>query len=158
MATDYGHVMVDTRGDREDPLVGFHFSVEIGDITGYFTECSGLGSETEIVEHKVVNKDGVEVVMKVPGRLKWEDIVLKRGITSNMDMWVWRKMVEDGDIKGARRNGTITMYNQMLTAVAQWDFELGWPSKCTGPQPKADGSEIGLEELTITHEFIHRKS
>ena len=30
--------------DREDPLIGFHFGVDIqnGKITGYFTECSGL--------------------------------------------------------------------------------------------------------------------
>jgi hypothetical protein len=30
---------------HEDPLVGFHFSVDIqGAVSGYFTECSGLGS------------------------------------------------------------------------------------------------------------------
>ena len=154
MAEDYGHVKVDLQ--REDPLIGFHFAVEIGELTGYFTECSGLGSETEIVEHKVVDKNGVEAVMKVPGRLKWEDITLKRGITSDMQMWTWRKLVEDGNIKEARRNGTITMFNQMLEPVAMWHFENGWPSKCTGPQPKADGNEIGVEELTITHEMIFR--
>ena len=103
--------MVDTT--REDPLVGFHFAVEIqGAISGYFTECSGLGSENEVVEHKVVNEKGVEVVMKIPGRLKWENIVLKRGITSNMDIWTWRKKVEDGDIASARQNGSIVMYDQ----------------------------------------------
>ncbi len=68
---------------REDPLVGFHFAVDIqGQVTGYFTEVSGLGSEQEVIEHKVVNEAGVEVVLKIPGRLKWENIVLKRGITS----------------------------------------------------------------------------
>ena len=39
--------------DRRDPLVGFHFAVEVqGVVTGYFTECSGIGSEHEIVEHR----------------------------------------------------------------------------------------------------------
>jgi phage tail-like protein len=147
--------MVDTT--REDPLVGFHFAVEIqGAISGYFTECSGLGSENEVVEHKVVNEKGVEVVMKIPGRLKWENIVLKRGITSNMDIWTWRKKVEDGDIQSARQNGSIVMYDQMLTEVARWNFENAWPLKVTGPSPKADGNEIGVEELTIAHEFIER--
>ena len=147
--------MVDTA--REDPLVGFHFAVEIqGVITGYFTECSGLGSENEVIEHKVVNEKGVEVVMKVPGRLKWENIVVKRGITSNMDIWTWRKMVEDGDIAGARHNGSIVMYDQSLSEVARWNFENAWPVKVTGPSPKADGNEIGVEELTIAHEFIER--
>ena len=69
--------MVDTA--REDPLVGFHFAVEVqGVVSGYFTEVSGLGSEHEVIEHKVVNEKGVEVVLKIPGRLKWENIVLKR--------------------------------------------------------------------------------
>ena len=36
---------------REDPLVGFHFAVDIqGVVTGYFTECSCLGSEHEVIE------------------------------------------------------------------------------------------------------------
>lgn len=144
---------------REDPLVGFHFAVEVqGQVTGYFTEVSGLGSETDVVEHKVVNEKGVEVVMKIPGRLKWENIVLKRGITTNMDIWTWRKMVEDGDVQGARSNGSIVMYDQTLAEAARWNFENGWPVKVTGPSVKADGNDIGIEELTIAHEYIERVS
>jgi phage tail-like protein len=144
--------------DHEDPLVSFHFAVDIqGVIQGFFTECSGLGSETEIVEHKVV-KDGVEVVMKIPGRLKWENIVLKRGITSNMDVWTWRKQVETGDVAGARRDGSIVMFDQTLSEVARWNFIRGWPSKVTGPSVKSDSNEIGVEEMTITHEYIERVS
>jgi phage tail-like protein len=144
--------------DHEDPLVSFHFAVDIqGSVTGFFTECSGLGSETEIVEHKVV-KDGVEVVMKIPGRLKWENIVLKRGITSSMDIWTWRKQVETGDVAGARKDGSIVMFDQTLTEVARWNFVRGWPSKVTGPSVKSDSNEIGVEELTVTHEYIERVS
>jgi phage tail-like protein len=149
--------VVDTA--REDPLVGFHFAVEVqGQVTGYFTEVSGLGSETDVVEHKVVNEKGVEVVMKIPGRLKWENIVLKRGITTNMDIWTWRKMVEDGDVHSARSNGSIVMYDQTLSEAARWNFENGWPVKVTGPSVKADGNDIGIEELTIAHEYIERVS
>lgn len=146
---------VDT--SREDPLVGFHFGVDIqGQVTGYFTEVSGLGSESEVIEHKVVSETGVEVVMKVPGRLKWEDITLKRGITSNMDIWTWRKMVENGDVAGARADGSVVMYDQALAEVARWNFQSGWPTKVTGPSVKADGNEIGVEELVIAHEYIER--
>jgi phage tail-like protein len=144
---------------REDPLVGFHFAVDIqGAINGYFTECSGLGSEQEIIEHKVVNEAGVEVVMKIPGRLKWENIVLKRGITSDMEIWTWRKKVEDGDVAGARQDGSIIMYDQSLTEVARWNFNQAWPVKVTGPSVKSDSNEIGVEELTIAHEYIRREN
>jgi phage tail-like protein len=144
--------------EREDPLVGFHFAVDIqGVVKGYFTECSGLGSEHEIIEHKVVN-EGKEVVIKMPGRLKWENITLKRGITSNMDIWKWRKLVEDGKVEDARHDGSIVMYNQELKEVARWNFFRAWPLKVTGPQPKSDSNEIGVEELTIAHEYIVRVS
>ena len=77
--------------EREDPLIGFHFAIDLQDaVKGFFTECSGLGSEQEVIEHKVVTEKGQEVVLKLPGRLKWENITLKRGITSNLDIWKWR--------------------------------------------------------------------
>ena len=144
--------------DREDPLVGFHFAVDMGGVVaGFFTECSGLGSEQEVIEHKVVNEKGLEVILKIPGRLKWDNIVLKRGITSNLDIWDWRKQVEDGDVDGARRDGSIVMYDQHLKEVARWNFERAWPLKVSGPSPKADSNEIGIEELTIAHEYIKRE-
>jgi phage tail-like protein len=145
--------------DHEDPLVGFHFAVEIQNVvSGYFTECSGLGSEHEIIEHKVVTESGQEVVMKIPGRLKWENITLKRGITSSMDIWEWRKQVEDGRVEESRHDGSITMFDHELTPVARWEFKRAWPVKVTGPQPKADSNEIGIEELTLAHEYISRVS
>jgi phage tail-like protein len=144
--------------EQVDPLVGFHFAVDLqGVVTGSFTECSGLGSEQEVIEHKVVNEKGVEMMLKIPGRLKWENITLKRGITESMDIWEWRQQVEDGDVEGARRDGSITMFNQKLEPVARWDFRRAWPVKVSGPQPKTDSNEIGVEELTIAHEYIRRE-
>lgn len=149
--------VVDT--GRTDPLVSFHFGVDLGGkAIGYFTECSGLGSETEIIEQKVVSENGQEVILKLPGRLKWENVVLKRGITEALDIWDWRQEVIDGGVDAARMNGSIVMYDQEGGEVARWNFENGWPSKVTGPQPKADSNEIGIEELTITHEYISRAS
>jgi phage tail-like protein len=144
-------------GDREDPLVGFMFQLDLqGQVTGYFTECSGLGSEHEVVEHKVVGKDGREITMKIPGRLKWSDLTLKRGITTDMQIWEWRKMVEDGQVKSARKNGSITMLDREYNPAAQWDFTAAWPSKVSGPTPKADSNEIGVEEMTIVFETYVR--
>ena len=148
---------VDTQ--REDPLLSFHFGVKIEPWVSegsYFTEVSGLGSETEIVEHKVVNSFGVEAVLKIPGRLKWENITLKRGITSNMDIWKWRQAVEEGSVADARANGSVYMYDQQGEVVAEWSFFNAWPVKVTGPSIKADSNEIGIEELTIAHERIFR--
>ena len=139
-----------------DPIVGFNFGLELsGVVQGYFTEVSGLGSENEVIEHKIT-KEGKEIVRKIPGRLKWGDITLKRGVTSTMDMWEWRKQVEDGNVDKARKSGTITMYDQEGKAVAKWEFERAWPSKLTGPSLKSDDNAVAVEEMTIVHEYIQR--
>jgi phage tail-like protein len=143
--------------ERKDPLVSFQYAVEIqGKVSGYFTECSGLGSEHDVIEHKVVDPKGKEVIQLVPGRLKWERIVLKRGITDSMDIWDWRKLVEDGKVDQARANGSIVMMDQHLNTVARWNFENAWPVKVSGPSMKSDSNEIGIEELTIAHEGLWR--
>ena len=113
---------------ERDPLVGFQYRIEVsGIINGYFLECSGLGSEHELIEHKVIDEQGNEWIQMLPGRLKWDQIKLKRGITDNMDIWDWRKMVEEGRMADSRMNGSITMLNQELNPVAQWDFVNGRP-------------------------------
>ena len=135
-----------------DPLIGFHFMLDLeGVATGYFTEINGMGSENEIVDHGTY-----DLTQKIPGRLKWGDITLKRGVTSTLDIWKWRKMVEDGKVEDARTNGSIIMLDQELNPVARWDFINAWPSKISGPQLQSDSTNYGLEELTIVHEYITR--
>ena len=143
---------------ERDPLVGFHYAIEVqGVVTGYFTECAGIGSEHQVIEHKIVDEKGRESIQKIPGRLKWQDVTLKRGITDNMDIWDWREDVVQGKVDDARRNGSIVMFNQSLEEVARWNFENAWPVKVSGPSMKADSNEFGIEELTITHEGLYRE-
>jgi phage tail-like protein len=93
---------------------------------------------------------------KIPGRMKWNNITLKRGITGNMDMWKWREKVEKGKVTEARLNGSVTMHDQDGTAIARWNFINAWPSKLTGPTANATNNEVGVEELEITHETYER--
>src|SRR5690606_23458456 len=106
--------------------------------------------------HKIMEVNGESVIYKIPGRQKWGDITLKRGITANIDMWLWRKQVEDGDIVNARQHGLITLFSQEFIPVAVWEFYNGWPSKISSPAIKADSNEVMIEELTIAHEGIRR--
>jgi phage tail-like protein len=146
-------------GRESDPLIGFNFRLEIeGKLAGYFTEASGIGSEHEIVEHKAVDDSGHEIVQKIPGRLKWENVTLKRGITDAMDIWDWRKLVEDGKMGDARTNCSIIMMDRNYEDVARWDFVNAWPSKVSGPSVKSDSNEFGVEEVTLVHEGMMRAS
>ena len=149
--------MAKQSGRESDPLVGFQFSLDLqGQVTGFFSEVSGIGSESEIVEHKVVTDKGIEVVQKIPGRLKWNDVTLKRGITDNLEIWEWRKLVEDGTLDKARKSCSIIMYDRNYQPAARWDFENSWPSKVTGPDPKADSNDFGVEEMVLVHEGMKR--
>ena len=140
-----------------DPLVSAFFTIDFGgSVAGAFRECTGLGSENEVVEYKASGDKGKFVMKKVPGRMKWNNITLKRGITNAMDMWNWRKEVEEGRVAKARKNGSISMYNQENQKIAQWDFVEAWPNKLTGPSANATNNEVGIEELEITHEGYKR--
>ena len=140
-----------------DPLVGFNFALEIGgSIAGYFTSVSGLGSETAVTDHLLVGDGGKQIIRKVPGRLTWGDIELGRGVTANMDLWNWRKLVEDGKVSEARTDGSIVMYDQEGSEVARFNFERGWPSNISSGDLGADSEDIVIETLTIVHEYIER--
>ena len=146
--------------DREDPLVGFKFGLEIeGKLSGFFTSVSGIGSESEVVEHKVVNQEtGETIVQKIPGRLTWTEVTLKRGVTSVMDVWDWRKSVVEGKINDARTNCSIIAYNQANEPQARWEFVNAWPSKVVGPEMDSGSQDYMIEEITIIHEGMERVS
>ncbi len=146
--------------NREDPLVAFKFGLEIeGKLSGYFTSVSGIGSESEVIEHKIVNPDtGETIIQKIPGRLAWTEVTLRRGVTSSIDIWNWRQEVVSGKIEDARTNCSIIAYNQANEEIARWNFENAWPSRVTGPEMDAGGQDYMVEEVTIVHEGMERVS
>lgn len=143
---------------KGDPLVSCYFEVDFGSHLKNvrFTEVSGLSAEIAIVEHKVVTQKGQEVIRKVPGRAKWGEITLKRGITGEMDVYEWRQKVVEGKVDQARTNGTIKMLQMDGTQAAEWNVIAAWPSKINGPTFKSDGDEVAVEEITIVYEDIDR--
>ena len=141
----------------KDPFVSAWFAIEFqGQITGAFRECSGLGSENEVVEHKASGPDGRPVIKKIPGNIKWNNVTPKQGITDDMDMWTWRQLVEEGKIEEARKNGAIVMFSAAGMELARWEFINAWPSKINGPSVNATSNEVAVEELELTHEGYKR--
>jgi len=140
-----------------DSFVSAWFGIEFqGQVTGAFRECSGLGSENEVVEDKASGPDGKPIVKKIPGNLKWGNITLKQGITDDMDMWKWRALVESGKVADARKNGAIIMFSHDGKPIARWEFINAWPCKINGPSINAGSNEVAVEELEIAHEGYKR--
>lgn len=143
--------------NEKDPVVSAWFGVEFqGQVKGAFRECTGMGSENEVVEYKASGEKGEQVVKKVPGRMKWNNITLKRGITDSMELWTWRKLVEQGKVDDARKNGSVIMFSNKGDEIARWDFVNAWPSKLNGPTANAANNEVAIEELEIAHEGYSR--
>jgi len=65
-------------------------------------------------------------------------------------------MIVAGNVESARKNGSIIMFDQQFSEVARWNFENAWPLKVSGPTPKSDSNEYGIEEIVIAHEGIYR--
>ena len=146
------------RADREDPLTAFKFGLEVeGKLTGYFTKVHGIGSISEVVEHKVSHPDtGETLIQQIPGRLTWTPVTLERGITANMDVWEWRQMVVDGNVDDARTNCSIVAYNQANEEIARWNLENAWPSAVSGPMSDEDAADYMIETIVIVHEGMVR--
>ena len=138
-------------GSRNDPFSVFNFQVDIDGVgKAAFSECSGLTTETDIIEYRTGDED--ITVRKLPGLKKFTNIVLKRGFTDNKALWDWRKKVMDG--KTERRSGSIVLLNEAREKALEWKFREGWPSKWEGPTLNAKTNEVAIETLEIACEGI----
>jgi len=139
-------------GKRNDPLGQFNFLIEIdGVVKGGFSEVSGLTTDTNIVEYR----EGHEqqgTTRKLPGLMKYNNVVLKRGWTKDRSLWDWRKKVIDG--KTQRASGAIVLLDEARNEALRWNFREGWPSKWEGPALNAKTSEVAIETLEIAHEGL----
>ena len=138
-------------GDRVDPFSAFNFVVEFDGLpVAAFSECSGLTTETDVIEYR--NGDEDITVRKLPGLRKYTNITLKRGFTDSKDLWEWRKKVIDGQTE--RQAGSIVLRNEAREEALRWNFREGWPSKWEGPALNAKNNEVAIETLEIAVEHI----
>lgn len=133
-------------------FLGSQFALELEGIElARFTGCSGLSWTTEVVEYQD-SVGGKIIVRKRPGRTKFDDIVLKRGLSGDATLTDWHKKVLDGTVE--RTNGSIVIYDTAGTEVGRWNFENGWPSKWSASDLDAGSDDVMIEEMTITHEGL----
>lgn len=139
------------RSQRDDPYAAFNFRVEIDGVAlAAFSEVSGLESETEVIEYRTGTESNA--VRKLPGLTKHANIVLRRGVTQDAELWHWRMTVEDGQVD--RRNGSIVLLDDDRSEVLRWNFLEGWISKWVGPTLNATGNEVAIETIEIAHEGL----
>lgn len=140
-------------GGIPDPFVNFNFLVEIDGITrAAFQEASGFDSTIDVIEHREGGEN--TTLRKFPGITKYSNIVLKRGITDDRELYDWHRQVVQGDVD--RRNGSIVLLDRRGDEVTRWNFVRAWPTKWDGPDFNAEGTDVAIESLELVHEGIER--
>jgi phage tail-like protein len=141
--------------ERKDPYKNHRFTVQIDGITqAGFREVTIPDSSQDPVEYREGNEP--PTVRKQPGLVKYGNVTLKWGITDSLDLYNWRKQIEDGKIKEARKNIAIELINDEGAASSRWELSQAWPTKYTAPSLNATANEIAIETMEIAHEGIKR--
>ena len=136
-----------------DPYNNFNFLVEIDGITrAAFHECSGFDSTIDVIEHREGGENAT--LRKLPGMTKYSNIVLKRGITDDKQLYQWHINAVKGQLE--RKNGSILLLDRGGQEVARWNFIRAWPSKWDGPDLTAEGNDVAIETLELAHEGVER--
>lgn len=140
-------------GQRVDPYNNFNFLVEIDGIArAAFHEVSGFDSTIDVIEHREGGEN--TTTRKLPGQTKYSNIVLKWGITDDMDLYNWHRQAVLGNLQ--RRNGSIVGLDRQGNEIVRWNFFNAWPSKYDGPDYNAEGNDIAIETLELAHERVER--
>lgn len=143
--------------DRTDPYRNFRFKVELDGIkTAAFSEATVPDSSTDAVDYR----EGTDPThqRKLSGLTKYGNITLKKGITDNLDLYDWRKSVEQTGAKGARKNMSLILIDEEGNDKARWNVVEAWPTKYDPSDFSAKGNEVLIETLEIVHEGITRVS
>lgn len=139
---------------RVDPLLNFRFIVEIEGVSeAGFAACDGLEVCVDVVE----TSDGsaaADITRKLPGRVHYRNIVLRRGKTTSALLWQWFKSVTDGHLQ--RRSGSIIVIDASRQEQLRYNFYDAWP--CRWKSLVLDASQSGglVEELELAVERIER--
>ena len=128
-------------GQRVDPYRSFNFLVELDGIAqASFTECSGLGSTTEVIE----NREGGDnvTVRKLPGKTTLLRHLAEVG-ADDLHRAVGVAAADRRTGNVVRKNGSIVVFDLAnSTEVARWNFVRAWPTKWEGSAFNAKGNDI----------------
>ena len=97
--------------------------------------------------------DPLQIVRKIPGRLKYENIVLKRGFVESDDLWLWRRSVEAGTLD--RKDGVIIITNPIGIELGRICFFNAWPY-FWNVRELPDGTPQVIEEIGLATEGASR--
>jgi len=150
------------------PFIAFSFSVEITNpeivrngkakslCSAAFAECDGVEMTMEVKTLKEGGANGQ--LIRLVGPVSYGQLTLKRGMTSNFDLWDWfRAVVADPSI---RANAEVVMMapDQKRTPRVRFLLRRCVPVKLKAPALNAKDGMLAVEELQLAYESISYKA
>jgi len=140
---------------RNDPYRNFRFKVEIDGINiASFSDASIPDSTTDPVEYR----EGTDPTYqrKLSGLTKYGTLSLKKGLTDSMELYEWRKLVEDSGAINARKSISLVLMDEEGNDKCRWDVIEAWPTKYSSSGFEAKGSAVMIETFELALEKITR--
>ncbi|ESQ15769.1 MAG TPA: phage tail protein [Chromatiaceae bacterium] len=143
------------------PYSQFNFLVEWDNIKGEtkdagFQEVSGLGLEINVTEYRAGNQKTNEPI-KVTTTAKASDATFKRGVIGAQDLYEWTDAVRNGSQEDIRKV-TVTLLSESREPVMRWKLLGARPIKYTAPSFNGKGTDLAIEELTLSVERIEQEA
>jgi phage tail-like protein len=130
-----------------DPVGELRYRVNVQGLSiGRFSECTGIAVEIETKDYMEGGSN--DFVHKLPTRVKYPNLVFKRGVTHEDALlkWFW-----DNRTAVQRKELTIELLGPGAATVRTWAFVGAYPVKWTGPNLKAGSNAIATETLEVVH-------
>lgn len=144
--------------DYPRPFTAFNFSVEIYPdgksapiAAASFSECDGLEMTHDV---KTIRSGGAnDRAVRVPGTINYSNLTLKRGLTSNFDLWTWfEDSIADPYL---RANAEVVMLAEDGSGEqARFQLQRCIPAKLKAPALNAKDGQIAIEEFQLAYEKL----
>lgn len=122
-----------------------------GVMEGSFLDVEGLESATETME---VADGNQLLIRKRPGRTACPNLVLRRELTDNRELWDWHQALAKG--VAPLRDGTITLLKGVGRERVRFQFFGAWPCRWRIVSLPQSGGGVVVEEIELAVERLER--
>jgi len=135
------------------PPVSFHFRVDVIGLSNgddlRFTEVGGLS--LEVTTEEVAEGGENRFVQKYPGRLKYPELVLKRGLLVKSEVFNWIRDCIEGDAVQPR-NMDVMLLNTEHEPLVTWHVVNAFPTKWAVSDLSAMANSVAVETLQFFYQ------
>ena len=145
----------------EAPFIAFNFAVEIA-VDGVapllcnagFAECAGL--EMRMAVRTIHEGGNNEREIHLAGRVSYSNLILRRGMTPNFDLWDWftRTASPGGYALRSSRAVVTLLHADGVTPRARFALDRCLPVRLVAPTLNARADLIAIEELELAYEAL----